>query len=848
VKRLFLLGICAIAFCLLIQGNFKIAYAHSTFRARPHSPNLISQTLPQKDRSIETEAQQLYEQGQLPEAGSLLKQAIKEYKKLGKINDQAISYRNLALIYQQQGEWQQAKQALWQAKKLILNLPQAEQPKLLAKTLEAEGQIQLSLAQPELALDAWKQATSIYQQTGNLTGFTQGKIYQAQALQALGFYAQAIETLTTIRDQLINEPNTIIKVKALNSIGDVLRRVGQYQESKSALTKSLIIAKQLNSKPLQADVLIALGNTAKIQEKPIKALEYYQQAIAISPHLDTRLQGKLNQLSLLLNEEQSARVVSLISEIEEIITEIPLSQTTIQGRIDLARLLLKLDQIEPQRITKHLVTAIKQARKLTMPRVEVTALGTLGKLYEQHQRLSEARQLTEKALLISQGINASDEVYQWQWQLGRILNAQGEKKEAITAYTQAVNNLRSLRSDLAAISSQIQFSFRESVEPVYRELVELLLSPEATQADLTQAREVIESLQLAELDNFFRDACLDAQPVEIDNLDPKAAIIYTIILKDRLQAIAAIPGQPLQHYTTNIHRSEIEISITSANSLISRSYRRLNLEVFQQAYNWLIRPIEKSLAANNIETLVFVPDGVLRNLPPATFHDGKQYLIEKYNIAIAPSLQLIEPQPLQTVDRGLLVAGLSEARQGFPPLPGTKQEIDRIQQQFDSETLFNESFTESNFARLANSNPYRIIHLATHGKFSSKSEDTFILTWSGRLNINELNNFIRGDKKQTRPIELLVLSACQTAAGDEQAALGLAGIAVRAGAKSTIASLWTVSDDATALLMTRFYEELGQENTTKAQALRRAQQALIKDEQFAHPFYWSAFILVGNWL
>jgi len=848
VKRLFLLGICAIAFCLLIQGNFKTANAHSTFRARPHSPNLISQTLPQKDRSIETEAQQLYEQGQLPEAASLLNQAIKEYERLGKINDQAISYRNLALIYQQQGEWQQAKQALSQAKKLILNVPKAEQPKLLAKTLEVEGQIQLSLAQPELALDAWKQATAIYQQIGNLTGFTQGKIYQAQALQALGFYAQAIETLTTIRGQLINEPNTIIKVKALNSIGDVLRRVGQYQESKSALTKSLIIAKQLNSKPLQADVLIALGNTAKIQEKPIKALDSYQQAIAISPHLDTRLQGKLNQLSLLLNEEQSARAVSLISEIEEIITEIPLSQTTIQGRIDLARLLLKLDQIEPQRITKHLVTAIQQARKLTMPRVEVTALGTLGKLYEQHQRLSEARQLTEKALLISQGINASDEVYQWQWQLGRILNAQGEKKEAITAYTQAVNNLRSLRSDLAAISSQIQFSFRESVEPVYRELAELLLSPEATQADLTQAREVIESLQLAELDNFFRDACLDAQPVEIDSLDPKAAIIYTIILKDRLEAIAAIPGQPLQHYTTNISRSEIEISLTSANSLISRSYRRLNLEVFQQAYNWLIRPIEKSLAANNIETLVFVPDGLLRNLPPATLHDGKQYLIEKYNVAIAPSLQLIAPQPLATVDRGLLVAGLSEPRQGFPALPGTKQEVDRIQQQFDSETLFNESFTESNFARLANSNPYRIIHLATHGKFSSKSEDTFILTWSGRLNINELNSFIRGDKKQTRPIELLVLSACETAAGDKQAALGLAGIAVRAGAKSTLASLWTVSDNATAILMSHFYEELRKGNSTKAQALRRAQQALIKDEQFAHPFYWSAFILVGNWL
>jgi CHAT domain-containing protein len=95
---------------------------------------------------------------------------------------------------------------------------------------------------------------------------------------------------------------------------------------------------------------------------------------------------------------------------------------------------------------------------------------------------------------------------------------------------------------------------------------------------------------------------------------------------------------------------------------------------------------------------------------------------------------------------------------------------------------------------------------------------------------------------------LLVLSACETATGDKQATLGLAGIAVRAGARSTLASLWTVGDEATAELMTSFYRELKDSDITKAEAIRRAQQKVLQNEAFSHPYYWSAFILLGNWL
>jgi CHAT domain-containing protein len=142
-----------------------------------------------------------------------------------------------------------------------------------------------------------------------------------------------------------------------------------------------------------------------------------------------------------------------------------------------------------------------------------------------------------------------------------------------------------------------------------------------------------------------------------------------------------------------------------------------------------------------------------------------------------------------------------------------------------------------------------VVHLATHGQFSSKAEDTFILTWDDRINIKQLNNVLKTrDRRESSIIELLVLSACQTAVGDKRAALGLAGMAVRAGARSTLASLWSINDAATASFMIKFYQNLADNKVTKAEALRRAQLALLQNPEYRHPYFWAPFILVGNWL
>ncbi|NEP00129.1 MAG: CHAT domain-containing protein [Symploca sp. SIO2E9] len=849
--------------------RIKIPTKISLTRAAGEKNNgIIKDALKADLISLEQQAQQLYETGRTAEAVNLLQQVISNYRKQGDLIGQVIALSNLTLVYQQLGDWQQAQQTISDALNLLPEITDTkERQRLLAQTLDAQGQLKLSLGKPEQALDIWKQATDTYQEIGDVTGFTKSKIYQAQALQALGLYSKAIKTLTTIEEQLESEPNTLLKAKALGSIGDVLRRVGKYKESQEALDESLAIAKELQSSQAMADTLLSLGNTARLKEETTQALEFYQRALEASPLVDTQLQAQLNQLNLLVTQKQWQQAMALVPEIESNLTQLPPSQNSISGQIYLAKSLMKVNSDsslisinhkqstknnQQTKIAKHLATAIQQAQEIGHQRGEAEAMGNLGRLYEQHQRLDEAQKLTQRALVISQAINAGDLAYQWQWQLGRILKTQGERQGAIATYTQAVKTLQSLRSDLVAISSELQFSFRESVEPVYRELVELLLqSPqqgEISQDNLKQAREVIESLQLAELDNFFRDACLDTQPVQIDELDSTAAILYTIILGNRLEVIAALPGQPLRHYTTNLSQQEIENNIVLARGVITDFRRIPRLRVLQQFYQWLITPIEANLAASNIKTLVFVPDGLLRNLPPAILHDGEQYLLEKYSVAIAPSLQLVDPQPLTREKLKALTAGLSKAREGFEALPNVEVELERIEAEVSSQVLLNESFTESNFNTAAKTTPYPVIHLATHGEFSSQAEDTYLLAWDGRINIDELNSLIRTDLKQTRPIELLVLSACKTASGDKRAALGLAGIAVRAGARSTIASMWRVSDEATSLLMANFYQELANSDLTKAEALRRAQLSILQSDKFSHPYYWSAFILIGNWL
>ncbi len=861
-----LLALVAAFLCIVVSPVLvKSSVVNSAVPSLPSSPT--------ETHSLVQKGKTLYEAGQFTEAVKVLQQAAAAFKDQGDGLRQAMVLSNLSLAYQQLGLWSEATETITDS----LNLLQTGQSignstdrlQVLAQAQNTQGRLQLSLGQAEKALTTWRQAATTYAQAGDDAGITLSLINQAQALQALGLYRRALVTLEQVKVTLQKQPDSLIKSAGLRHLGNVLRVVGDnLDESRKALEQSLAIAQQLRSaeggsaalSPQEIGAtLLSLGNLARLQQDTQAALAFYEQAATVSPSPTTKLQAQLNQLNLLLETQQALAARALLPQLQSQLANLPPSHTAIYAWIDFAQSLTRLKQSAStdtpswSEIAKLLATAVQQAKSLGDRRAEAYALSSFGGLYEQTQQWSNARNLTQQALLLTQAINAPDIAYRCQWQLGRLLKVLGDRQGAIAAYTEAINNLKSLRSDLVAINPDIQFSFREEVEPVYRQLVGLLLESkegsQPSQENLQKAREVIESLQLAELDNFFRENCL-APLRSVDSIDAKAAVIYPILLDDRLEVILSLPGQELRHYASPIpsHQVESLVEELRQNLVLPYTSEKEIQPLSQAVYNWLIQPTATALAQSGVETLVFVLDGPLRNIPMAALYDGEQYLVEKYSIALAPGLQLVDPKPLAQRQLKALTAGLSKSSGNFAPLEFVEQELEQIKSEIPTVKLLNEAFTSTTLKDKINKSPVPVVHIATHGQFSSQRDETFILAWKDeRIKVKDLDKLLQArDQSQSDSLELLVLSACETATGDKRAALGLAGVAVRAGARSTLASLWLVDDESTALLMSRFYQEL-KSGLTKAEALRRAQQSLLQGK-YNHPRFWAAFVLLGNWL
>jgi CHAT domain-containing protein len=192
--------------------------------------------------------------------------------------------------------------------------------------------------------------------------------------------------------------------------------------------------------------------------------------------------------------------------------------------------------------------------------------------------------------------------------------------------------------------------------------------------------------------------------------------------------------------------------------------------------------------------------------------------------------------------------GLSESRQGFPALPNVATELEGVRRLQGGTTLLNRTFLRPRFARELRDVDYGVVHIASHGEFGSDPSRTFVLAYDGRLDLDDLENSIKLARFREPGLELLVLSACQTAAGDDRAGLGLAGLALKAGARSAVATLWSVSDEASGLLSVEFYRQLRGGAPSKARALQAAQRGMLADPLLGHPAYWAPFLLIGNWL
>ena len=234
-----------------------------------------------------------------------------------------------------------------------------------------------------------------------------------------------------------------------------------------------------------------------------------------------------------------------------------------------------------------------------------------------------------------------------------------------------------------------------------------------------------------------------------------------------------------------------------------------------------------------------------------------KYLIDNYALALAPRLEIPKTQALQGKGLKILAAGLKEQEinsQKYPKLNYVETEIKAIEEipnsGYSVDKLINQEFNIDKFKNEINTFAFRVLHLATHGEFSSSPEKTFLLAYNQPIKMNQVGEIFRKQaQRQPEPIEILMLSACETATGDKRATLGISGVGVRAGARSAIASLWTLDDQISVDFTKIFYKQLiDPKVTTKAQALQQAQKELKDLPGREHPRYWAPYILLGNWL
>jgi CHAT domain-containing protein len=330
-------------------------------------------------------------------------------------------------------------------------------------------------------------------------------------------------------------------------------------------------------------------------------------------------------------------------------------------------------------------------------------------------------------------------------------------------------------------------------------------------------------------------------------------------------------GEPVRRWVVGATRGKVmkvvhkfQSEVTNAQS--GRDYQAPG----KQLYQWLIAPLEADLKAQGIQNLSFIMDSGLRSLPIAALYDGQQFLIEKYSLGLMPSLSLTDTRYQSVKNLEVLAMGAAKFREK-KPLPAVPVELSVITPSlWQGKSFLNDGFTMANLKSQRQERPFGLIHLATHATFRPGAPgNSYIELWDSKLRLDQLRQLGWGNNPA---VELLVLSACKTALGDQEAELGFAGLAVEAGVKSAIASLWSVSDEGTLALMTELYQQL-KAAPIKAEALRQAQIAMLKGQvslrgnqlvtpndtvslppelanmgikNLSHPYFWAGFTLIGS--
>jgi len=682
----------------------------------------------------------------------------------------------------------------------------------------------------------------------------------ADCYQNQGNTAAAIPYLEALNRQLGERSDPREHVELDGRLASAYLQVGDHRRAYALLDEGIEHVQTVGQPWLAASLLNDLGRLYVAHDEPLHAIAAFDDALRLARPNDRALRASvgLNLARALIEQQVSGGLEGRLATAGRDIAV--LRDKSLKSRYYLtlgtlyreAQIDLGMPAEWRARAYDAYMNALRLATSDSGP-LQSFAFGYIGALYEDEGRLEPALNYTRKAALAAQRVSSAASLYQWQWQSGRILRAQGNAEEAIQAYRLASDTLANIRLDVAERSDR---SFHRDVAPLYFELADLLLartpmlaSNEAVQQNLLDVRNTLEQLKVAEVEDYFEDQCaINEDRTKIEQFAGNAAIVYPVVLEDRVELLLSLPGG-LTQYTTWIDQQTFNNTIRQLRLALEdpdsdEAYR----PHAEKLYAWLITPLDAALAQAKTETLVLVPGGALRTVPLAVLHDGERFVIEKYAVATSPGLTLTGSGQGSGEPDMMLVNGLTQSVSGFPALPHVGAEIDNIAALYPAQVHRDAAFTAASIESELAEKPYNFVHIATHGQFHSDHRRSFLLTHDELITMDRLENILGLKQYVSQPVDLLFLSACQTAAGDDRAALGLAGIAVKSGAASVVASLWLINDESTAMLVSEFYQQLTDGDGNKAKALQNAQLALLQNEKYSHPNYWAPFLLVGNWL
>jgi len=630
----------------------------------------------------------------------------------------------------------------------------------LASAYRQLGKIGQSIQQLEQAIKIYSSKKDI--KSRNL--LYRASVDQAQNYNALGQFTQAFPLLRTAIESTHKHRDQQTETVAQGALGNAYFIAGEYDKALEAYQNSLRLATTLNNSEY---VLTALNNQVEILDKRSK--EYFAQATSAQSEGDddeearllrlakqdkdtalttatraiqeSKTNGSLHEIKSLLN------IIQLLQESEnpgqdlltdyrrqaiKVLKSLPDTQGKAYALINSSNSVKQLDSGSK---LEFLEWALAVARNVSDPRTESFALGAIGHFYELNKQFSKALELTRQAQFVAQQVNANDSLYRWQWQAGRIQRDNGDTEAATSSYLQAVTTLQSIRGDIVVADKELQFDVRDKVEPVYRGLMALLLEKSQKQrsnsqeqkSNVEQALLASDSLKLTEIQSFFGDECLEVAQA-ISNLrdtliQTNTAAIYSIILDKSTYIILQSPNGSLKSYPVLLEANQLQSKIEQFRFLLEKIESNDYLTDSQQLYNLLIRPLEADLDKIAPSTLVFINDGVLRNIPMAALHDGKRFLIEKYPIASTLDLSLTPSKNLHKTQKALIF-GLTVGVPPFNPLPGISVETKDVQNIMGGTRFLDQNFTLENLRYQTQLNSYPILHIATHSEFGGATNLT----------------------------------------------------------------------------------------------------------------------------